>query len=138
MTLLTAILLLLCGLLAAASFIIQKQPDARQYIDRLLPWQGWIGFVTCIDGAFVLLGTLLHPASAPNGALGGLIAGGLQFVLGFLMGYALITHYIFRNKPETIAKAQKMRDKLATAQIPLGLAALVVGGWGLLSDLFGH
>jgi hypothetical protein len=133
--LLTALLLILCGLIAAASFIIQKQPNAREYIDKLLPWQGWIGIIACINGAGIIITSLLHTSDR---FLPSLVIGGLSFCLGFLMGYSLISHYLLHDSAEAIAKAQKMRDKLATIQIPLGLAALVVGAWGLLNNLLGR
>jgi hypothetical protein len=133
--LLTALLLILCGVLAAANFIVQKQPNAREYIDRLLPWQGWIGIVTCVNGAIILIAALLRESA---GLLPALITGGLSFCLGFLMGYSLISHHLLHDSPEAIAKARKMRDKLAGIQIPLGLAALVAGGWGLLNNLLGR
>jgi uncharacterized membrane protein HdeD (DUF308 family) len=132
-SLFTALLLILCGVLAASSFIIGKQPNARQYIDRLTPYQGWIGVVTLLDGAVNFLAALF--GHGPNARL---LFGGLEIVLGFLMGYGMIAQHALRDNADAVAKAARMRDKLAKAQIPLGLIALVLGAWALLNILIGH
>jgi hypothetical protein len=127
-----ALLLILCGVLAAANFIIQKQPNSRKFIDKVSPYQGWIGVVACVVGIWIVVTTLLYGPGIYS-TLGRLITGCLEASLGFLMGFGLIVAHVLKDSPDAVAKAQQMRDKLATMQIPLGLAAIVLGVVGLLS-----
>jgi hypothetical protein len=133
MDLLTSLMLILCGGLAASTFIVQKQPNARQYIDKLTPYQGWIGIITLLDGVLNLIHVLFghYPDSL-------LVTAALELVLGFLLGYGLIVHYMLRDSAEATTKAEHIRGKLSTAQIPLGLVALVLGLWALLEILTGR
>jgi hypothetical protein len=45
-----------CGILAASAYIVARRPDARQLIDKLTPYQGWIGFVLFFWGAWLVFG----------------------------------------------------------------------------------
>jgi len=137
MNLFTALLLILCGILAAANFIIQRKPGAREYIDKLAVYQGWIGLIACVAGLWLILTAILYPAEGYS-VLGRLITGGLEAVLGFLMGFGLIVAHVLKDSPEAVARAHRMRDKLVTFQIPLGLAAIVLGAFGLLNLLTGR
>ena len=42
---LSAIIAILGGILAASSLIIAKKPNAKELIDKLTPYQGWIGLI---------------------------------------------------------------------------------------------
>ena len=43
MWIITVVLLLAGGLLGAANLIVAKKPNAKELIDKLTPYQGWIG-----------------------------------------------------------------------------------------------
>ena len=43
MDVLNALLVIAGGILAAAGLIISKKPDAKQLIDKLVPYQAFIG-----------------------------------------------------------------------------------------------
>jgi hypothetical protein len=130
MDLLTALMLILCGGLAASTFIVQKQPNARQYIDKLTPYQGWIGIITLLDGVLNLFHVLFAHYPGPF-----LLTAALEVILGFLMGYGLIVQHMLRDSAEATTKAEHIRGKLSASQIPLGLLALVLGLWALLGIL---
>ena len=49
--LITGLVLLALGALAAASSIVARRPDAKAYIELMVPYQGWFGFITCLWGA---------------------------------------------------------------------------------------
>ena len=59
MGLITAIILVICGALAAASFIVAKKPNAKELLDKLAPYQGWIGLVVCLWGAWTIISCFL-------------------------------------------------------------------------------
>ena len=48
MGIVAAIVLFVCGALAASSLVIAKKPNAKELLDKLVPFQGWIGFVVCL------------------------------------------------------------------------------------------
>jgi hypothetical protein len=138
MGILTSIALIICGLLAAASLIVKKQPNAKELIDKLVPYQGWIGLIVCILGIWTIIRALLHASLfsyLPVYWLMFLGTGVLEFILGFLLGFALITKYFLSGSPEAMAKGQQLRTRLAGWQIPLGIVAIVLGVWFLIENL---
>ncbi|MCK5800206.1 MAG: hypothetical protein KAI47_23610, partial [Deltaproteobacteria bacterium] len=40
---LTVVFLILGGILASASLIVARKPNAQELIDKITPYQGWIG-----------------------------------------------------------------------------------------------
>src|SRR5574342_1182562 len=46
------------GILAASGFIISKKPNAKELIDKLVPYQGWVGVVMLGWGVWELIGCL--------------------------------------------------------------------------------
>ena len=47
------------GILAASGFIIKRSPNAQQLIDKLTPYQGWIGIVMFGWGVWETLHSVL-------------------------------------------------------------------------------
>lgn len=140
MGLLFALLLIVAGILAAASLIVQKQPNAKEMIDKLVPFQGIIGIVLLLYGIYWLLFWILPYLGAwmrmsPILGLGALLASLVAIGLGFLLGYGLIAQYALSNNADAARKGEAMRMKLAGIQGPLGLAGIVLGLWVLLSFL---
>ncbi|MBI5724712.1 MAG: hypothetical protein HZA50_12185 [Planctomycetes bacterium] len=155
MPIISAAALIVLGVLAASSFIVAKKPNAKELIDKIVPFQGWIGFVVCLWGLWTIidalwtfgrLASLLGPyASFIPGSiwlwwLTYLLTGVLEAGLGFLMGYGLISKFILSKSPEAQAKGQAILAKLTKIQVPLGLAGIIFGVWSLLSwfILFPH
>ena len=58
--LITGLILLALGALAAASSIVAKRPDAQAYIDKMVPYQGWFGFITCLWGAWIIINAIIN------------------------------------------------------------------------------
>src|SRR5262245_5852860 len=58
--LVTGAALIALGVLAAASSIVAKRPDAQAYIDKLLPYQGWLGFIACLWGIWIIISAVLN------------------------------------------------------------------------------
>jgi len=132
MFLFTAIVLIVCGALAAASFVVAKRPDAKQAIDKLVPYQGWIGLVVCFWGVWSIISAVLSLgllAHWPVYWITFMAVGVLEFVLGFLLGFGLITKYALSKNAEALARGQQLRGKLVVYQIPLGLIGIGLGIW---------
>ena len=127
--------LIVCGILAASSFIIAKRPDAKKYIDQLVPIQGWVGLVVCCVGLWNVVWMLLHISVIriiPLTYTVVLAMGVAMIGLGFLLGYGLINQYALSKNPEAAARGVVAQQKLASVQVPLGLAGIALGVWGLV------
>jgi hypothetical protein len=92
--LVTGIVLIGLGLLAAYSSIITRRPAPSGYVDALVPYQGWL---SCLCGLSVLVtGVIFLLRSGPAGWGIAALVGALEVVLGLLLGYlgyALLTKH---------------------------------------------
>ena len=131
--LLIGLLLIVAGILAVSGLIISKKPEAKQLIDKIVPFQGIIGVVLLAMGLlfFVLW---IGKADRINDVgnkwtlfpftfyLGTAIA----VLLGFLFGMPLIAKWIPGETPAEV-KAMEMQKKLAAFNTILGIVGLVFG-----------
>ena len=53
----------------------------------------------------------------------------MEFALGFLLGFGLITKYALSKNEQALARGQQLRGKLVVYQIPLGLIGIGLGIW---------
>lgn len=139
MGLLFALLLIVAGVLGAATLIVAKQPNAREVIAKLTPFQGIIGIILLIWALIVFifrvlpaLGLLLQFFPVTGILL--LATCLVAIVLGFLLGYGLIAQNALKN-PGAAASGEAMRMKLAKYQGPLGLLGIGLGLWMLITSL---
>jgi len=57
---LSSIIAIVGGTIAASSIIVAKKPNAQELIDKLTPYQGWIGVVLTIWGVLGLISSISH------------------------------------------------------------------------------
>jgi hypothetical protein len=118
------------GLLAASALIIARKPNAQQLIDKLTPAQGWIGVVMFFWGIWNALSILRHFGAlthAPLLLVVGSVLVAMQLVVGFLLGFGLITSWTLRGNAMAMARGQAIRQKLAAYQGVFGLIAIATG-----------
>lgn len=118
------------GILAASGFIIKRSPNAQQLIDKLTPFQGWIGIVMFGWGVWETLHSVLGIGmlgSFPLRWTFWLLCGLADLLVGFLLGFGLITTYALGKNATAMARGQQLRSKLVGIQAPLGLLAVVMG-----------
>lgn len=123
---LSGIIIIVGGILAASSFIVAKKPDAKKLIDQLLPYQGWIGIVLFVWGIFDILSVLRWM----NGSLEwifALVVSIAELLVGFILGFALISKYALSKNEAAMKKGEEIRAKLLKFQIPLGFIAIIGG-----------
>lgn len=114
------------GIIASASFIISKKADAKELIDKIIPYQGIIGSILLfwsIKGLFKILNHF-------NFNL--ILLTTVQFVVGFLLSYALLSQFLFSKNEEAKEKGQRLRNKLIQYQVPAGIVLLILGILSLL------
>ena len=138
MGLLFALLLIVAGVLAASSLIVSKQPNAREMIAKIVPYQGIIGIILLIWALIVFVFNVLPYLGAFMQSLWGLLlllAFLVAIALGFLLGYGLIKQYALSKSADAARGGDAMQMKLAKLQGPLGLIGIVLGLWMLVNVL---
>jgi len=118
------------GVLASSGFIISKKPNAKELIDKLVPYQGWIGAVMFFWGIWETISVVTHLGQlgeAPLRFVFWMLVAASDLLVGFLLGYGLITKYAFGKNEQAQEKGAAVRAKLVKWQAPLGLLAVVMG-----------
>src|SRR5688572_19919308 len=111
MGLVTGIWLAVLGVLAAANLIIAKKPDAKELIDKIAPYQGWIGAVSCLWGVWTIISSVLSIGlltTWPIWWVTMLAVGVIQAVLGLILGIGVLKTFI-----KAPAAQEKMDQMLA-------------------------
>lgn len=129
MELINALVLIAGGILAVSGLIVAKKPDAKQLIDKLVPYQAIIGVVLLVFGVINLLRALGNHLISMVGhfPLLGLTILGMtvtSILLGFMFGMPQIAKWI----PGEGAAEQKgllLSQRLAPFQVMIGIIGLV-------------
>jgi hypothetical protein len=118
------------GIIAASSLIVARKPNARELIDKLVPYQGWIGIVMFCWGVWELFGSLTHIgfiSQVPLRWTFWLLSGVADFGVGFLLGFGLLSKYALSKNATAQARGQELRARLVKFQVPLGMLATAMG-----------
>jgi hypothetical protein len=132
----TGIWLVLLGVLAAANIIIARKPDAKEYIDKLSPYQGWIGAISALWGVWIVLWMVLSIASLavwPIWWVTTLSAGAMQATLGLVLGIGVLKTFI--KAPAAQAKMDTALTKIAPYSGTLGLISIGLGVWTAIASI---
>lgn len=130
MGLIGGIWLVILGILGASNLIIARKPDAKELIGKMAPYQGWIGAVSALWGAWGIVSSILSLgmlSRAPIYWVTFLAVGAVQLVLGFLLGIGVLKTFI--KTPTANAKMDQTMAKLSPYQGTLGLIGIGLGGW---------
>jgi hypothetical protein len=136
MGLVTGAVLIALGVLAAASSIVAKRPDAQVYIDKLVPYQGWLGFIACIWGVWIIISAILNLnwfSYVPVWWLTYAATGALIAALGLLLGYALVTKFVLSHSAEAVRRGEQLRLGIVPYQVMLGYIAIALGVWTVVA-----
>lgn len=128
--------LVVLGVLGAANLIIAKKPDAKELIGKLAPYQGWIGAVAAVWGALRVILSLLNLGMLSRSPLTWVTwtaSALLLLSLGLLLGVGVLKTFI--SNAEAQAKMDQTIAKLAPYQGKLGVVAICLGIWAILSGL---
>lgn len=127
------------GVLGVSGLIVAKKPDAKALIDKLVPFQAFIGVGLLALGIWALLnfGLINTFRILPHFPTLGIfaIAGSYgSILLGFLFGMPQIAKWI-PGESSAENKAMELSKKLAPFQLILGAIVGVGGVIGLLLAL---
>ncbi len=123
--------LIVLGILGAASLIIAKRPDAKQLIDKIVPYQGWFGAASVFYGIWDIISAVLNMGMMSAGVIWlvwwilWLAAGLLQVSLGLLLGVGVMKTFVKDDAAK--AKMDQTALKLAPFQGTLGIISIAVG-----------
>jgi len=130
------ITLVLLSILAVPSLLLAKKPNAQELLEKIEPYQGWIGLIFCIAGVWGIISSILNIGwltTAPIwwGTLGGSI---IQATLGFMLGFSTINKFFLQNNEMAIKKAAELRANIAPKQGKLGIVGIVIGIWMIIAS----
>jgi len=128
------ITLIILGLLAAPSLLISKKPNAQELLDKITPYQGWIGLLFCFWGIWGVIQAVLNISilgSWPIWWITWLASSAIQAILGFILGYGMINKLLLSKSEEAKEKGAKILAKLAPIQGKLGL----IGIWVIVARI---
>jgi hypothetical protein len=138
----TGITLIVLSLIAVPSIILAKKPNAQELLDKIAPYQGWIGLVFTFWGVYGVIFSgilgLSWMTSWPIYWITLLAVNLMQAVLGFMLGYGMISKYVFAKNEEAKKKGAQLLAKLAPIQGKLGMAGIAVGIWTILASILFH
>ncbi|WP_434036024.1 hypothetical protein [Formosa sp. 4Alg 33] len=132
------ITLILLSIIAVPSLLLSKKPNAKELLEKIEPYQGWIGLIFCFYGVWGIVFSILNLGWISTFPIwwGTLLAGNIiQAVLGFMLGFSLINKYVLSKNEMAIEKAVILREKLAPKQGKLGLIGLCVGVWMIIANI---
>ncbi len=138
MSYLSGIWLAVLGIMAAPNLIIAKKPEAKETLDKLVPYQGWFGAISAVYGVIDIirfLGRLDWFEYIPIGMITFIVGAVVTLALGLLLGIGVIKSFV--SSPEANAKMDAMIAKLAPKQGTLGLVGIIVGLWIIIYRLAG-
>jgi hypothetical protein len=127
MDLINTLLLIVGGILAVSGLIVANKPDAKQLIDKLVPYQAIIGVALLAVGLVNLLRTIgglfTTIKNFPLFGFAWLAIIVTSILLGFMFGMPQIAKWI-PGQGGTENKGMELSKKLAPFQVIIGLIGL--------------
>jgi len=127
------------GILGVSGLVVAKRPDAKAMIDKLVPFQAFIGVGLLALGIWAMLnfGPINTLRIIPHFPILGIFAFAGSYgaiLLGFLFGMPQIAKWI-PGESAAESKATELSKKLAPFQLILGAVVGLGGVLGLLLAL---
>ena len=139
MGLVNGLWLVVLGVLGASNLIIAKKPEAKELIGKLAPYQGWIGVVSALWGAWGIVQAILNFrwfSYVPVYYLAFTADAVLSVGLGLLLGVGVMK--TFATGPQVHARLDQMIARLAPKQGTMGIVAIGVGAWMIIASFMWH
>lgn len=132
------IIMIIAGLLASPALIAGKSKNADDFLAKISPYQGWIGFVLFIWGVWGIIQSILWLSllsTWPILWVTLLAIAILEVALGILLGFNLIDQYILSKNAQSAERGKMMHKKLLAKQSMIALIGIAVGIWCIIYDL---
>lgn len=124
--------LVLLSIIAVPSLILSKKPNAKELLEKIETYQGWIGIVFCFWGFWGVVTAMLNLGwltIAPIWWITFLVGNIVSAVLGFMLGSGLINKLVVSKNEAAQFKANELRVKIAPKQGRLGIIGIIIGIW---------
>ena len=131
------ITLVLLSIVAVPSLVLSKKPNAKELLEKIEPYQGWIGLVFCIWGVWGIVTGILNIGWLTHAPIwwATFMAGSLvEAVLGFMLGFGLMNRLFLSKNPDALEKAAVLRKKIAPKQGKIGILGVFVGIWMIVAS----
>lgn len=122
--------LIILGIIAAPSILLSRKPEAKALLNKITPYQGWIGVIFCFLGIWSILSCILNLgllASFPIYWAIRLLVAVVETSLGFILGYGLIAQHLLAKNADASIKGKHILGKLLPFQGKLGILAIILG-----------
>ena len=132
------ITLIILSILAVPSLLLSRKPDAQELLNKITPYQGWIGLLFFIWGLWNVIHAIINIGmltQVPIWWATWLAGSVLETLLGFLLGYSTMVTLVLSKNAEAQEKAQKLHAKLAPAQGTIGLIGICLGIWMIVAHI---
>lgn len=132
------ITLIILSLIAVPSLIVSKKPNAQEILDKIAPYQGWIGVVFCFWGLWGVISAVLNIgilSTHPIWWITWIAGSAVQAILGFMLGYGLIQKYVLSKNEKAAEKAAEVQVKLGKMQGKIGMIGIGVGIWMIVAAI---
>lgn len=137
MNALLPLLAIITGLLAASSVVIKKLPDASKLIEKIRPYEAFIGAAALMMSVFSIFKITVY---FKIGFLLGVVSSaciGACVVMGFLLGFPMIQELILDEMNEDARKkGEEMYEKLTPYKVMSGLVGIGTGIYLFLGVIF--
>jgi len=133
--------IILLSIIAVPSLILSKKPNAQELLDKIAPYQGWIGLVFCFWGVWGLISSILNIgwlSSVPIWWTTFMVGSLLQAILGFMLGLGMINKLLLSNNEEAKEKAQALSAKIAPKLGTVGIVGIGFGCWMIAASFIYH
>ncbi|QWX84191.1 hypothetical protein H0I23_00640 [Cellulophaga sp. HaHaR_3_176] len=131
------ITLVLLSIIAVPSLILAKKPNAKELLEKVEPYQAWIGALFCFWGIWGIITAILNIGwltAAPIWWVTFLAGNVVSAALGFMLGFGLINKYVLSKNEGAKEKADALRAKIAPKQGKLGVVGIIVGVWMIIAS----
>jgi hypothetical protein len=137
------LVLIVLGALCIPALVAQKSPNAKKLLDKVVPFQGIVGFVAFIWGVWVIIQCVLGLGwlgwAFPRGLIRWItyLANGILLLCGgAILGWGLIQKNLLAKAPDNVkAKAEESFAKLVVFQPKIGIASIIFGVWVIVSAI---
>jgi hypothetical protein len=130
--------LFVIGVLAAPNIIVSRKPEAKEWIDKLVPFQGWMGVISLVWGIVQVIRFLTKLRwfdHIPTAFITWIVYSVCLVVIGILLGMNVIKSFV--SNEEAKQKMDELVTKLAPKQGTFGLISIIVGLWIMIDRIFG-
>ena len=142
MGIVNGLVLIVLGALCIPSLVAQKSPNAKELLDKVVPFQGIIGFVAFLWGIWVIIQSILGLSwigwAFPRGLIRWityLVNGAILLCGGAILGWGLIQkNLLSKASADVKAKAEASFAKLVSFQPKIGILAIIFGVWVIISS----